>query len=437
MYTLVLVTKVVLYRIFRPALRREFSLFSHAPEACRVEASYKFPSQQSQRIPYHPQAARQAMEDPSPTPRHEIKETHTISAVIFDLDGTLLNTEQVTKAVFKDFLAKFGKVPDREKESKRMGLVQREAVSSIIEDYDLPLTPDQYIKDILPLHLGKWALAKPLPGANRLMSHLHNKGVPFALASNSVRRNIEGKLSYHEGWKERFAVILGSDQVRLGKPAPDIFREAAKRMNVDAANCLVIEDSVVGVKAAKAAGMKVVAVPSVNIGIHQFSVADYVLHSILELQPEIWGLPPFADLVDNVLPVEPISFKGFYSNGLLNESTDDMLAGLPDQVFGIYMGWAKIYSNKLLKIVVSIGWENNNCSLERHIKAFLPEGNDENANDCEMELVLVGYIRGSYGKETTYALDILDEDKCTARSAFCQPEFSVDACMSLFQQFNE
>ncbi|CAH9085303.1 unnamed protein product [Cuscuta europaea] len=166
------------------------------------------------------------------------------------------------------------------------------------------------------------------------MSHLHKKGVPFALASNSVRRYIEGKLSYHEGWKERFAVILGSDQVRLGKPVPDIFREAAKRMNVDATNCLVIEDSIVRVKAAKAAGMKVVDVPSVNIGIHQFSVADYVLHSILELQPEIWGLPPFADLVDNVLPVEPISFKGFYSNGLLHEST-----GLVKSLFLIIIGF--------------------------------------------------------------------------------------------------
>ncbi|VFQ64443.1 unnamed protein product [Cuscuta campestris] len=203
-------------------------------------------------------------------------------------------------------------------------------------------------------------------------------------------------------------------------------------MNVDATDCLVIEDSVVGVKAAKAAGMKVVAVPSVQPEMDQYSIADSVLHSILELQPEVWGLPPYGDWIDNVLQVEPIFFKGFYTNGLLHEFTGDIMSVLPTQVFGNFIGWAKINSNKLLKILVRIGWENSNCS-KRHIEAYLPE-DDENLHDSEMEIVLLGYIRRSNNMETTNVLGIFDEDKSAAKAAFHRPEFSLDACKSLFSR---
>jgi HAD superfamily hydrolase (TIGR01509 family) len=88
-----------------------------------------------------------------------------------------------------------------------------------------------------------WCNIKPLPGANRLIKHLRSNGVPTALASNSPRSNIEAKISCHQGWKESFSAIVGGDEVEKGKPSPDIFSEAAKRMNTAPSNCLVIEDS--------------------------------------------------------------------------------------------------------------------------------------------------------------------------------------------------
>ncbi|KAK7859568.1 bifunctional riboflavin kinase/fmn phosphatase [Quercus suber] len=75
-----------------------------------------------------------------------------------------------------------------------------------------------FLRRNLPL----WLQAKPLPGANRLMKHLHKHGVPFALASNSLREYIDVKISLQKGWKEYFSVILGSDQVKSGKPSPDL-----------------------------------------------------------------------------------------------------------------------------------------------------------------------------------------------------------------------
>nr|GEV06681.1 bifunctional riboflavin kinase/FMN phosphatase-like [Tanacetum cinerariifolium] len=129
---------------------------------------------------------------------------HHISAVIFDLDGTLLNTELVTQEILEEFLARYGKVVDLEKEKKR------------------------------------WLQAKPHIGVNRLIKHLHRHGVPLAIASNSRTKNVDFKLSSQKGWKEYFSVILGGDQVKSGKP----FLEAANKLDVDPSCCLVLEDSV-------------------------------------------------------------------------------------------------------------------------------------------------------------------------------------------------
>uniref|UniRef100_A0A452YCK3 Riboflavin kinase n=1 Tax=Aegilops tauschii subsp. strangulata TaxID=200361 RepID=A0A452YCK3_AEGTS len=151
----------------------------------------------------------------------------------------------------------------------------------------------------------RWGNIKALPGANRLIKHLKSSRVPAALASNSSRSNIESKISCQQGWKEYFSAIVGADEVESGKPSPDIFLEAAKRMNADPSNCLVIEDSVPGVTAGKAAGMHVIAVPSVPKRTDEFSSADEIINSLLDLRPEKWGLPPFNDWIEGTLPIDP------------------------------------------------------------------------------------------------------------------------------------
>lgn len=351
-----------------------------------------------------------------------------ISAVIFDLDGTLLNTEDVTKNILKDFLARYGKVQDSEKEKKRLGMTFNESSVAIVNDYELPLTRDEYVQEILPMYQGTWLLAKPLPGANRLMGHLHKHGVPFALASNSLRKNIEGKISHH-GWKENFAVILGSDQVESGKPAPDLFLEAAKGMGVDASRCLVIEDSIVGVKAGKAARMNVVAVPSLQNESDSYSIADSILHSLLEFQPEQWGLPRFEDWVGNALPIEPILLTGVFSNGLFHANTDNGMSVLPNQIWGLYIGWAKLDGQKILKSIIRIGF----CDSEQTIQPCLIDGDCVDNNDSKMQLLLVGYLRGSCSESYTSSCpEIVDEDKLSADAALDLPAFSHKLCESLF-----
>lgn len=357
-----------------------------------------------------------------------------IKAVIFDLDGTLLNTEQVTEGIMKEFLARYGKVADKEKENRRMGMTQKESVSTVIKDYDLPLTPEEFIQEIMPLYEGMWLKAKALPGANRVMQHLHKHAVPIALASNSLRRNIDVKISRQQGWKEYFTVILGSDQVKSGKPAPDMFLEAAATMGAQALDCLVIEDSLVGVKAGKAAGMNVVAVPSLQTEIDKFSIANSVLHSLLEFQPDPWGLPPFGDWVCNALPIEPIHMKALYSSRILHELSDDGPC-LPDQLQGVYFGWARLDVDKITKIVISITWERKCSSSRRKIQAFIIDASNENVYDEEIELLIVGFIRGSSCMGNTNNLEITNEDKLIADAALDLPEFSQDKCNSFFPEF--
>ncbi|KAL7215859.1 hypothetical protein ACSBR1_027910 [Camellia fascicularis] len=360
-------------------------------------------------------------------------ETH-ISAVILDLDGTILNTEQTTKGVLGELLARYGKVLDREKEDQRLGMTFKESLVAVVKDYDLPITTDCFSEEITPMYQEKWVHAKALPGANRLIQHLCKHEVPFALASNSMRKNIDTKISHQKGWREYFSVILGSDQVKSGKPSPDLFLEAANKMGVDAVHCLVIEDSMVGVKAARAAGMKVVAVPSLQNAADQYYIADSVLHSLLEFRPELWGLPPFEDWVDNALPIEPLYLKVWYSNGHLHRSADSGESALPDQVFGIYIGWAKFDTDEIFKVVTSIGWDRC-CTRKRKIQIHLLDVSNEQICDGEAQIVLVGYIRELSNEENRVSdIEIPEEDKSIARASLDWPVFGHHTCFSFFPE---
>ncbi|KAL8088243.1 hypothetical protein AgCh_038141 [Apium graveolens] len=147
--------------------------------------------------------------------------TH-VSAVILDLDGTLLNTEVLNKDVLKDYLARFGKILDQKKEDTRSGMSHKEFRLAIIKEYDLLITPERFTEEIRPMYRERWLLARALPGANRLIRHLHNHNVPVAVASNSMTTNVEAKISHQPGWTKCFPIVLGSDQVKSGKPSPDM-----------------------------------------------------------------------------------------------------------------------------------------------------------------------------------------------------------------------
>ncbi|KAK4487024.1 hypothetical protein RD792_006339 [Penstemon davidsonii] len=190
----------------------------------------------------------------------------------------------------------------------------------------------------------------------------------------------------------------------------------------------------VGVKAGKAAGMKVVAVPSLQIEIDSYSIADSILHSLLEFQPELWGLPHFRDWIDNALPIEPIHLSGVFSNGLLQIYADNGPSVLPDQIWGLYIGWAKFDGHKVSKAVISLGWSLGCCKSKRKIEVCILDGNDENKYDTEMHIVLVGFLqRSNRAGNILNNLEIVDEDKSSADAALNMPPFSKDSLRNFLQ----
>lgn len=141
-----------------------------------------------------------------------------------------------------------------------------------------------------------------MPGAERLIKHLESKQVPIAIATGSAQSGFERKTSHlgdilRKPFKHH--VFAGSDdEVKRGKPHPDVFLVAAKRFKEsppkDMQSVLVFEDALNGVKAALAAGMQVVFVPDKKLNLSTVQVkATQTLDSLEQFKPELFGLPPF------------------------------------------------------------------------------------------------------------------------------------------------
>ncbi|CAN6577122.1 unnamed protein product [Malus baccata var. baccata] len=311
-----------------------------------------------------------------------------MSCIILDLDGTLWNTDGIVSEVLKVYLGKYEKQWDGLEVQKIVGKIPLEVASAVVEDYGLSCTTNELLSEITPLFFNQWCNIKALPGSNRLIKHLSGHKVPMALASNSPKENIETKLSFHQGWKESFSVIIGGDEVSWGKPSPEIFLEAAKRLNVEPSSCLVIEDSLPGVTAGKAAGMEVVAVPSIPKQFHLYTSADEVINSLLDLRPEMWGLPPFQDWIKDTLPIEPWHIGSPVVKGF----------GRGSKVLGIPTG-LQSSTRGVFKMVMSIGWNPFFQNTEKTImrpslgEPWLFHDFDEDFYGQELRLIIVGYIR--------------------------------------------
>ncbi|XP_020259928.1 bifunctional riboflavin kinase/FMN phosphatase [Asparagus officinalis] len=328
-----------------------------------------------------------------------------VSHVILDLDGTLLNTDGIVNEIMKVVLVKYGKKWDKRRAQRIVGKTPMEAVTAIVEDYELPCKIEEFVSTITPMFDDQWCNIKPLPGANRLINHLRSNGVPMALASNSPKSNIEAKISYHHDWKESFSAIIGGDEVQNGKPSPEIFLEAAKRMKTDPSNCLVIEDSVEGLFVLTISGQVLrVAVPSLPKQAGLYSSADDVINSLLDLHPENWGLPPFEDWVEGTLPIEPWYIGGPVIKGFgrgskvlgiptANLSAENFSDVLSEHTSGVYFGWAGLSTRGIYKMVMSIGWNPYFDNTEKTIEPWLLHEFEDDFYGEELRLVIVGYIR--------------------------------------------
>ncbi|MFD9540972.1 HAD family hydrolase [Streptomyces sp. NPDC060022] len=182
--------------------------------------------------------------------------------VIFDLDGTLVDSEPNYYEAGRRLLSRYGVQDyDWEKHTRFIGIGTRETLTVLRAEYGIEAQVEELLagKNALYLELAG-ASTKVFPQMQLLVERLHEDGVVMAVASGSSRAAIGATLAV-TGLDAYIRLYVSAEEVARGKPEPDVFLEAARRLGAEPADCVVLEDAVPGVEAAHAAGMRCIAVP--------------------------------------------------------------------------------------------------------------------------------------------------------------------------------
>lgn len=201
--------------------------------------------------------------------------------VVFDNDGLLLDTEPCWTVAEEALFRAYGKVFDLAAKHALIGTSPQTSAPILERLLDRPGEGRKLGEDLYALALteiGGWA--SPRPGAADLVARLRVAGMPLAVASNSPRSHLLAGLR-RVGLEDHFDVVLGVDDVANPKPAPDLYLQACRDLRVDPADAVALEDSPPGVAAAKAAGMRVIGIPSV-VGVDLSGKADLVAESLAD-----------------------------------------------------------------------------------------------------------------------------------------------------------
>lgn len=207
-----------------------------------------------------------------------------LRGVIFDMDGVLVASEPFTAEASMRLFAEKGYTVGREEFRPFVGMGEERFLGGVAERRGIPFDPVadvarmyQIYLEIIPGRL------QPLNGATQFVAECAARGLALAVASSAHAIKVEGNLAALGLPASRFDAVVTGCQVARKKPAPDIFQEAARRLGLEPGCCLVVEDAIAGVEAAKAAGCRCLAVTTCFTP-EQLAAADWVA-------PDLAGVP--------------------------------------------------------------------------------------------------------------------------------------------------
>ena len=211
--------------------------------------------------------------------------TKEIKAVIFDMDGVLIDSEPLWRKAMIEGFASIGVLITEEDCKKTTGNRLKEVVEYWFEKLDildfLPTEIEHRIINMLVKLINNEG--KAISGVIEVINFCKNKNIKIGLATSSSNQLMEAVLEKLK-LKNTFKSSISAENMEYGKPHPEVFLICASQLQISPLECIVIEDSINGVIAAKAAFMSVIALPEQeNINNHKFSIADYKLNNMQEV----------------------------------------------------------------------------------------------------------------------------------------------------------
>ncbi|WP_281378845.1 HAD family hydrolase [Paenibacillus phyllosphaerae] len=205
-------------------------------------------------------------------------------AFIFDMDGVILDSEPLHFEADRLTMARFGHHVEQEDLETFVGMTNPEMWRVIRQSYGMEVELDKILACQKSIKLEKllseaW---EPIQGIKELLALLQASRIPMAVASSSPRWFIEGVLTQLK-IENYFKIILSGEEMKQGKPSPDIYLETARLLGVKPEHCVVLEDSRNGVAAAKAAGMTCIGFVNLSSGKQDLTLADYTVSEIMEV----------------------------------------------------------------------------------------------------------------------------------------------------------
>lgn len=278
-----------------------------------------------------------------------------LKAVIFDMDGVLVDTETLHYKINKELLEKYGCKLDMEYYKQFIGSTNTYMWEKITKDYTLKKKPEDMLKEAACMkaeYIKKEGFPK-IPGVNEMLCRLKKNGYKLAIASSSSPEYILEAME-SIGVRDFFDAVVSGETVENPKPAPDIFLEAAKKLFVLPSMCIVIEDSTNGVSAALAANMPVIGFSGNSFIAQNLTGAEFILCGYDEFDGNMAEL---AYARGHNEPWTPIETKRLYLREFTTDDLDSIYRIYDDETVGKYL--PKLNNDRKIELGLLVSYIKN------------------------------------------------------------------------------